>query len=411
MGTRTPDISFSEAKLREVAGGDNGPREADLSPKRADGACGKTGSVNFSQLLTRNSSSTGGASPRNLAAQGQERSARGGSKNLVVTRIEVLVLQGASPSSVALTIELLDTANQLQEFTGGRAPFAISLTGSGADTARAFLGYSGATAAFQPAEIIIVPGLRLASEAALQERFRQEDAEDARRRLIAAAQRGAQLATSCTGVFLLASTGLLDGRRATTSGWLTPVLRRQFPAVRLEADGGLVVDGNTITAGPPLAQLDLVLSVVARHASAELARRCARHLLLDDHHSSAQYMAASFLSVMDDQVASAERWALNRLDESIAIPQLAQAAGMTARTFARRLRKATGLSPVRFLQQLRVRQAVDLLNTTRLSLDEIARRVGYSEPSTLRRLLRREGAAGARETRSRSVGRCVSRGA
>lgn len=320
---------------------------------------------------------------------------------LVVTRVEVLVLQGASPASVALTVELLQTANLLQRCAGEDATFAISASGAGADLARPFLDPAPTDGA--QADVVVLPPLQLRPEGSALSRFAEADANDAGRRLRAARAAGAQLAASCTGVYLLASAGLLDGLRATTSAWLAPILRRQFPAVRLEPDVGVVTDGEILTAGPPLAQLDLMLALVARTTSAELAWRCARHLLPGDHPSSSRYMAASFLTLADERVASAERWALGRLEQSIAVEDLAQAAGMTSRTFARRLHRATGLSPVRFLQGMRVRRAVDLLRTTRLPFDEIARRVGYAEPSTLRRLLRREGAAGARETRNGAV--------
>jgi len=316
-----------------------------------------------------------------------------------VTRIDVLVLKGASPSSVSLTLDVLETANRLHKQEGWAEPFQIAISGSGAGATRAFLSVDYPQTHDGAPDLVVMPSLRPIGGGVCAERFSEDDAVAARRQLAAAAASGAQLATSCTGAFLLASTGLLDGRRATTSWWLATMFQRHFPAVDFQPEANVVVDGAMATAGAPLAQLDLMLALVSRYAGGALAERCSRHLLMAERPSSARLMASSFLAASDDRIAAAERWATDRLEESFSVEDLAEAAGLTPRTFARRLHRSTGLSPVRFLQQLRVRRAIDLLRTTRLPFDEIARRVGYSEPSTLRRLFRREGAAGAREIR------------
>ncbi|MCK1497802.1 helix-turn-helix domain-containing protein [Bradyrhizobium sp. 183] len=109
-----------------------------------------------------------------------------------------------------------------------------------------------------------------------------------------------------------------------------------------------------------------------------------------------RYMALSYLVAADERISRAERWARSRLDRTFSISELATAVGLGARTFARRCERATGLSPVKFVQKLRVDKAMELLDTTRLGLDEIAERVGYADPSTLRKLLHRERTTGAR---------------
>ncbi len=316
--------------------------------------------------------------------------------------IEVLVLKGASPSSVAITCELLQTANRLRAAAGRPPAFAVRLWGSGARAARVMFGRAFETAQPGPAGVVVVPGLALTDESAMMEGLARKDMAPARQRLVEAFRDGAEIAGSCSAVFLAASAGLLDGRRATTSWWLTPLFRRMFPAVRLETDAMVVTDGRITTAGAAMAQMDLMLSVIARHGDAALAERCARYMLLEARASQARYMAISFLSAADERISRTERWLKARLDESIPVGAMAAAAGLAPRTFARRLERITGLSPVRFLQRLRVERAIELLETTRLSFDEIATCVGYAEPSTLRRLLRRNGAPGAREIRSAS---------
>lgn len=313
--------------------------------------------------------------------------------------IEVLVLEGASPSSVAITFELLDTANQLRRLAGRPAPFQTRLAGPSAQATRCFLGRPEGHDAVGAAQVLVVPGMALAPPDRQMWDLDAAASEFARRKIRAAYAQGAELASSGAGVFLLASAGVLDGRRATTSWWLASSLARLFPAVLLDTSAMVVRDGRTTTAGAPMAQLDLMLSIVARHGDLDLAERCARHLLLEERSSQSRYMAASYLTSFDERIGRAERWARERLNETLSVGALADAAGLTTRTFARRLERVAGLSPIRFLQRVRVERAVELLETTRLPFDEIARRVGYAEPSTLRRLLRRHGSAGAREIR------------
>lgn len=314
--------------------------------------------------------------------------------------VEVLVLEAASPSSVAITLELLETANRLRRVAGRPAAFEVRLAGSGAAAARDFFGVLLARDTDPTPDVVVVPGLALATESAVLEGLQRPDMVAARDRLAHAARAGSEVASSCSAVFLAAAAGLLEGRRATTTWWLSPLFRRLYPGVRLDAEAMVVTDGGVTTAAAAMAQMDLMLSVITRHADPQLAERCARYMLLESRASQARYMAISFLVSADERIARAERWARERLDESFPIERLAEAAGLSPRTFARRVSRTTGLSPVRFLQRLRVERAVELLETTRLPLDEIARQVGYAEPSTLRRLLRREGSAGAREIRS-----------
>jgi len=318
--------------------------------------------------------------------------------------VDVLVLKGAMPSSVVLTIDVLATANQIR-ISAGRAPaFAVRVSGSGARATRAFVG--GALRGAEPtgaAKIVIVPGLGLTTESAVADRLAQRDAVAARRTLTDAAASGAEVCTSCSGTFLFAAAGLLSGRRATTTWWLAPLFRRLHPEVRLDTDALVVVDGPVTTAGAAMAQIDLTLSIVARHAGARLADQCTRYLLLDQRRSQSRYMALGFLAASDERVARAEAWARKRLGQNFTVDDLAAAVGMSPRSFARCVARATGLSPVRFLQRLRVERAMELLETSRLSFDAIAHQVGYAEPSTLRRLIRRNGGERPRALRPMSV--------
>jgi transcriptional regulator GlxA family with amidase domain len=201
-------------------------------------------------------------------------------------RVEVLALSGAMPSSVAITIDVLATANRLRVLAGRAEVFAAQFSGSGAKDARKIAAAAGLESQQDdPAEVVVMPGLGLSNEAELAARFAGPDVQRARKSLLAAAARGAEIATSCSGVFLLASTGLLDGRRATTTWWLAPVFRRMYPAVELDPDALVVCDVQVTTAGAAMAQMDLMLAVVTQHAGARLADQCARYLLLDQRRS------------------------------------------------------------------------------------------------------------------------------
>lgn len=316
-----------------------------------------------------------------------------------MTFVEMLVLKNAQASSIAITTDVLATANRLRQSTGRAAPFAVCVSGSGASAAR------GLAAAALPGTddgeptLVIVPGLGLSDETSMAQGLARRGAVEARERLQQAANRGAEIATSCSGTFLLAEAGLLQGRRATTTWWLAPLFRQRYPAVQLDTDALIVRDGPITTAGAAMAHLDLMLALVARHAGRPLADLCARYLLLDERRSQARYMALGHMAAGDERIRRAERFARHHLEAGFTMDDLAEAACLSPRTFARRLQQALGLSPVRFVQKLRVERAVELLETTRLPFSTIAERVGYAEPSTLRRLIRREHGAEPRRFR------------
>lgn len=316
----------------------------------------------------------------------------------MTTLVEILVLRGAFPSSVAVSFDVFATANRLREQRGRPPAFAVRAVGSGARQARQFIGGEDAVGLSQ---VVIVPGLGLNNEAEVTARLAERDIASASTFLAAALARGALVAGACSAVFLMATSGILEGRRATTSWWLAPLLQRLHPQVRLDSEALLVTDGPVVTAGAAMAQLDLSLAIVARFGGPDLADACARYLLLDQRRSQGRYMSLRFLAMSDEHVARAEAWARERLVEPFAIDDLAAAVGLSPRTFARRVARATGLSPVQLVQRLRVEQAVDALETTRLPFDEIARRVGYSDPSTLRRIMKRNLGVGARTLRMR----------
>ncbi|MCI3133560.1 GlxA family transcriptional regulator [Phenylobacterium aquaticum] len=294
--------------------------------------------------------------------------------------VSVLALPGGLASSLAITCDALDTANRISLNGGRSAPFAVQTLRLGREP----------LPTFGPGDLVIVPGLGGQSEEELTARLAAPAARRAIRIVTQAHAAGATVAASCASTFLLAEAGLLAGREATTTWWLASLFRRRYPDVALNVDRLVVADGRVLTAGAAMAQMDLMLALIARFASGGLSEACARYLLLDQRRSQAPYMAVTFLAGQDETIARAETWVRAHIEDDFSMDDLAAAVGLTPRTFARRLHQVCGLSPVRFAQRVRIEAAERLLETTRLSVDEVARRVGYAEPSTLRRLIRRE---------------------
>jgi transcriptional regulator GlxA family with amidase domain len=298
-----------------------------------------------------------------------------------MTVVAVLELAGCMASSAAITHDVLQTANRISAAAGRAAPFRVTTMPRSAE--RRGL-------AQVRAELVIVPGLGADTAEQLVERLQAPDCRRGIRLLADAAAAGASLAASCASTFLLAEAGLLDGRRATTTWWFAPLFRRRYPAVDLATDRIVVADWPVATGGAAMAQMDLMLAVVSRFAGAGLARTCANYLLLDERRSQAPFMAIAYLASQDPKVAKAESWVRKNVSRDFGMEEMARAVALTPRTFARRLAATCGMSPIRFVQRIRIEAARFLLETTRLPVEEIARRVGYADASTLRRLIRRD---------------------
>jgi transcriptional regulator GlxA family with amidase domain len=298
-----------------------------------------------------------------------------------MTRVAVLEIQGCMASSAAITHDVMATANRIS-VAGKRAlPFDV-------DTVRC--GPRRNSAELRNAELIIIPGLGSASADELDEKLKSPACRRARGMLVEAFKSGAALAASCASTFLLAEAGLLDGRRATTTWWLAPLFRRRYPKVELLTDQMVVADWPIATGGAAMAQMDLMLAVVGRFAGPGLAKACANYLLLDERRSQAPFMAITYLASQDPKIAKAESWVRDNIARDFAMDELAEAVALAPRTFARRIAVSCGVSPIQFVQRIRIETARYLLETTRLSVEEIARQIGYAEPSTLRRLIRRD---------------------
>jgi AraC family transcriptional activator FtrA len=202
----------------------------------------------------------------------------------------------------------------------------------------------------------------------------------------AAYARGARLVTICSGVFVVAATGLLDGRRATTHWRYAKALQVRFPNVQVAPDVLFVDDGQILTSAGSAAGLDLCLHIVRCDYGAEIANQVARRLVVPPQREGgqSQYIPAPMRADTSNGLARVLEWAQRRVHEPLSVERLAARAAMSCRTFARRFREETGTTPYQWLTHQRLIAAQRRLETTQESMDDVAQAVGLRTAGTLR---------------------------
>ncbi|MFC4148166.1 GlxA family transcriptional regulator [Micromonospora mangrovi] len=203
--------------------------------------------------------------------------------------------------------------------------------------------------------------------------------------LRAAHARGTRIMSICTGAFVLAAAGLLAGRRATTHWAYADLFRRQHPDVDLDPDV-LFIDDGVLTSAGVAAGIDLCLHVVRSDHGSEVANRAARRCVVPPWRDGgqAQYIERPVPRTAESGTAATREWARQRLHEPVALRDLAAHARMSVRTFTRHFRAETGLSPAQWLLQQRTDAARLLLETTELTVDQVAHRCGFGTTAALR---------------------------
>lgn len=199
----------------------------------------------------------------------------------------------------------------------------------------------------------------------------------------------ARLISICTGAFALAAAGVLDGRRAATHWMHAERFRRLFPAVDLDADVLYIDDGEVLTSAGNAAGIDLLLHVLRRDHGPAVANRVARRAVVAPWREGgqSQFAEPTFEPDGRDGLAPTRAWAVRHLGEPITLAGFAGHAGVSVRTFTRRFRRETGVSPQRWLVAQRVERARRLLETTELPVERIAADVGFGTATSLRQHL------------------------
>ncbi|GAA4499107.1 GlxA family transcriptional regulator [Gluconacetobacter tumulicola] len=196
-----------------------------------------------------------------------------------------------------------------------------------------------------------------------------------------------RLASICTGAFILAEAGLLDGRRATTHWLLAPELKTRFPAIKVEEDRIFLIDGTIWTSAGMSAGIDLALAMIEKDLGREIARSVAQKLVLYHRRAGGQSQHSTLLQLepKSDRIQTALDYARRNLKKTLSVEKLAEAARLSPRQFSRIFRAETGQSPAKAVEQLRIEAARLMLEQGRHPVDVIARETGFDDRNRMRR--------------------------
>ena len=315
--------------------------------------------------------------------------------------LTLLVFDGVADGSVGVTLDIIGAATRIAQ-SGAlldmplsqlpTRPRLVSVDGKVVRTAAGReLAVDGRLSAAKIAsgDLLVIPGLGMATPQEVTSGLGRADIARAEKTLCRVAARGAWLAASCSATFVLAQTGLLNGKEATTTWWLRQAFQRRFPRIRLRGDRMVVRDGRLFTSGSAFAHADLVLALLSATISPSLAHFVASYLVLDERASQAQYMVLDHLQNEHPTLRALEEFIKANLCRQLTVRQMAAAVGTSPRTLARHLQRV-GTTPLQLAQRLRVTRAAHLLETTTDPVDHIAAQVGYADAAAFRRIYRRE---------------------
>jgi len=312
--------------------------------------------------------------------------------------VEVLAYPAVQLLDVTGPLQVFASANEFVADAGGAPPYVLRVVAkSGPVTASAGLEMTTRPlprigAALDTLIIAGGPGVEAASaDPALVDWVRRR-AGHARR-----------VASVCTGAFLLAASGALDGRRAATHWSVCADFAKRFPAVRVEPDPIFVRDGPVWTSAGVTSGIDLALALVEQDLGRTVALAVARYLVvfLKRPGGQAQFSATLSLQAAEDRFGALHDWINGHLADDLSLPVLAGRAGMSERSFSRHYAAATGLTPTRAVERLRVEAARRLLSESRLPVKRISRQCGFGSEETMRRSFLRLLAATPQDYRAR----------
>jgi transcriptional regulator GlxA family with amidase domain len=300
-------------------------------------------------------------------------------------RVVILAYDGVQPLDVTGPAEVFSAAGQI---AGGsytvevvapeRRPLATRSSGYGIVPARSTRACRGAI------DTLIVAG-----------GFGVHDVVQSRQLtawIRSASQRSRRVTSVCTGAFLLAAAGLLDGRRATTHWASCEELGRRHPEVEVDPDPIFVRDGNIWTSAGVTAGVDLALALVEDDLGSEVPREIARWLVVFLQRPGGQAQFSSHLSAVPasrETLRDLQAWIADNLDQDLRVERLAERAAMSPRNFARAFRRETGLTPAAYVEALRVEAARQRLERFSEPVELVARRAGFGTPETMRRAFAR----------------------
>lgn len=307
--------------------------------------------------------------------------------------VSIVAIPEALASSIAGPMDVLSSSGLLLNALAGEAPnpgFRTELVAQSNDTFHCFNGFqitpNKAITDVEHTDIIIIPSLAI-SPAGLMNKHRE-----LQQWLLRMHKKGSIIASICTGAFLLADTGLLNGKQATTHWAFSEPFRKLYPRVELAPEKSLVINQRIISVGAGSAWHDLVFHLIKDHMGHRTAVESAKMFLLQNHQDG-QKPFELFLDKkthQDAMILQAQKWLADHLAEDDLIARAAAQVELNLRTFKHRFKQATGLSPLHYIQKLRLERAREALELTRTPVEDIARAVGYQDASFFRRVFKRE---------------------
>ena len=305
-----------------------------------------------------------------------------------VVHIGILAFDGCMTSAVTGMLDALQIANASSTMPqlGSAVRFDAQLLGTRA-TVTGSAGFQFSVAPLDHAaanDALIVPPLLSDIDGALAAHG------DLVTWIAQHAERGGVIASVCAGAFFLARAGLLDGRTATMNPIFAPALLRAHPSTRLQLERRVVCDGRVLTAGSTSAFVDLALHLIDRFAGHAVAVMTAKLLSVDkNQRSQLPYFLPFADKTHGDQVViELQTWLEENFSAQLSIEQLARRAAVSVRSLNRRFVTATGVSPIAYVNRLRVEAAKRRLETSSLNVQEITQQVGYRDARSFSRLFR-----------------------
>ena len=300
-------------------------------------------------------------------------------------RVAVLLLPPVVGFDAAIPPLLFSNATD----SDGNALYEVITCGLTAGPVTATTGFAvvpeAGPEALESADTVVIPGTRFPSARA--EGVLTPEAANALARI----RSGTRLVSICTGAFVLAAAGLLDGRRATTHWKFADDMRRLHPRVLVDENVLFVDDGDVLTSAGLAAGIDLCLHIIRSDHGAQVANAVAKYCVVPPWREGgqAQFIDRQVPAPDHFSTAATRAWALAHLDDELTVQRLARHAKMSARTFSRRFREETGQSPGMWIRQRRIDRARELLESRDLPVDEVARLSGLGTGGNLRHHLRR----------------------
>ena len=312
-------------------------------------------------------------------------------------KVTILMADMCSATSVAATLEFFECANVLYQYAEARHSehrtlkanlFEVetaSIDGLPVScTGNLELKPNKALHDIEHTSLIIVPGFMFSILSVLPKLGPMVDW------LKQQHDKGSYIASICTGAFVVASTGLLDGKSATTHWLFAEQFNRSFPQVKLHIERTVTEEGQIMCSGGSTSSSDLLLHLIRKFSSPQLAAECAKKLLVDiTPRTQTPYACTTFKkNHTDADILKIQIWLENHLAKNVNMEVLVKEFALSMRNFIRRFKDATGQTPVQYLQNLRIEKAKHLLESSRQSFEAITQQVGYEDGNSFRRLFK-----------------------